>query len=304
MQNLDNPSDFATQAFQEFLFSPHPYSRIGLGKRQDVARLKKTQIIRFYLENVRPNNSLLAVVGDFPETILSQLESALKTWRPRNIKPLNYEVPAPITGLQFRLVHKSDLNQTQVRMGHEGVPRTNKDYLTLRVANLILGQGFTSRLVDHIRDNLGLTYHIATDLEAMLNTGSFEISTFTRSEKTGVAISEILKVYKKFVDEGVTPQEVENAKGFLQGGFGRSLETAERLAFNLLLLRNYGVPDTYLTRFEDNVENISVADVNRVVKTYFRPEQMRVLILANQGLVLSQLKQWEPVEIKSPKDLL
>ncbi|MGE3975193.1 MAG: M16 family metallopeptidase [Bdellovibrionales bacterium] len=303
-QAVDNASQFASQAFQEYLYGAHPYGRQPMGKKQDVAKIKKAQIIRFYLENVRPNNSILAVVGDYPDQILIQLENALKAWRSRRVKTLEYGKADPIQGVKFRLVHKADLNQAQIRMGHEGISRANEDFLTLRLANIILGQGFSSRLVDQVRDNLGLTYHISSDLEAMLNTGGFEISTFTRNDKASEAINEILKVYKKFVSEGVTSAEVENAKGFLQGGFGRALETAERLAYNLLLLRSYGISDSYLTDFEDNVDRISAADVNRVIKTYFRPEHMKVLVFSNQSLVRPLLKQWEPIEVKSPSDLL
>ncbi len=304
IQMVDNASSFASAAFQEFLMSPHPYGRSALGKKKSVSGIKKANITRFYLEHIRPSNSIMAVVGDFSGTVLADLESAFKDWKPRAAKPATFEPVPVISGLKFRLVNKPEMTQSQIRMGHEGIQRTNKDFLAVRVANLILGQGFTSRLVDHIRDNLGLTYSISSDMEAMLSTGSFEISTFTRTEKTGEAIAEILKTYKKFFDEGVKPEEVESAKGFLAGGFGRTLETAERLAFNLLVLRIYGVPDTYLSNFESNVEDVSVSDVNRVIKMYFRPDQMKVLILANQSLVEPQLKTWAPIEVKSPKDLL
>ncbi len=303
VQTVDNPSGFAGIAFNEYLFGTHPYGRSPLGKRKDIQALRRGFLIRHYLQYYRPNNAILAVVGHYAPDILQKLESSLKGWKSRVIKPSVTEQLNPIAKQETRLINKSDLTQAQIRLGQEGIARTHSDFLALRLANVILGQGFSSRLVDEVRDNAGLTYHISSEMDAQLLGGSFEVGTFTRNEKVGEALQKILVILDKFVKDGVHPEEVDAAKGFLIGNFGRSVETVEKLAFNLLILRVYGISDSYLSDFEDNVDSLKVSEVNRVIKTHLHPDKLKVLVLANQSQVLSQLSKFQPVEVKQASEI-
>lgn len=295
-ERSDNPGALANFAFQDYLFGPHPYGRSPLRRRQELNSISRSQLIRFYLENYRPNNSMLAVVGDFGPDILSQLESHFKSWTQRKQKPVTMPSLVPIEKLQLRLVQKKDLTQAQIHIGHYSVPRNHVDYLALRLANTILGQGFTSRLVDKIRDNLGLTYSISSNIDSEKVAGVFEISTFARNEKVGEVIQQVLKILREFAAKGVTKEELENAKGYFIGSFGRSIETPERLASALLGLRFYGISDSYLTHFEEEVESVSLSDLNRVIRTHFHPDKLKILVLANESAVESSLTQFAPYE--------
>src|SRR5690606_27873438 len=111
--------------------------------------------------------------------------------------------PKPM-GLQLSLVERDDLAQAQIRFGHQGIKRTNPDFLTLRVANTILGGGFQSRLMKEIRVKRGLTYGIYSGFAARLDEGPFSVSTFTRFDKVGETVNETLRVLKEFRNTGVT----------------------------------------------------------------------------------------------------
>lgn len=303
VQTVDNPQGLAGLAFNEYLFGTHPYGRSPLGNKKDVKALKRTMLIRHYIQYYRPNNAILAVVGNYAPDILQKLETNFRSWKSRTVKPIGTESLVPVSKLEMRLVNKADLTQAQIRLGQEGIPRNHKDYQALRLANVILGQGFSSRLVDEVRDNLGLTYHISSELDSQLLAGSLEINTFTRNEKVGEALTKILAILDKFVKDGVEPAEVEAAKGNLIGNFGRSVETADKLAYNLLVLRAYGIPDSYLTEFEDSVDNIKVTEINRVIKTHLHPDKLKVLVLANQNQVMPQLSSFQPIDIKQAADI-
>jgi len=302
-QLVDEPNSLADIAFDRFLYGSHPYSKTSFGTKETVRNIHRSAIIRHFLQYYRPNNSIMAVTGNYSDDILQQLEIRLKDWKPRPVKAVSYEPVPKIEKNEVRFLDKSDLTQAQIRVGQEGIPRTDKAFLTLRIANTILGQGFSSRLVDQVRDNLGLTYHISSDMDAKLATGDITISTFTRNNKVGEALTQILNIFDKFVADGVTPAEVASAKGQMLGNFGRSLETSERVAFNLLLLRYFGISDDYLSHYQDSLEDISVADVNRTIKTYFHPGHLKILVYANKKEVLSQLDPWKPIEIKEASDL-
>jgi zinc protease len=188
------------------------------------------------------------------------------------------------------------LQQAQIRFAEPGIARNNQDFLTLRLANLILGGAFASRLNQKVRDDLGLTYSISSRFEALKNTGGFEISTFTRNDKVGETIKSSLAVLKDFIEGGVTDKELDAAKALLVGQFPAAIETVDRLAFNLLILRLNGIDDSYLKDFFTNVNGISRSDVNAAIKKYFSSDKMKILVYADGTKVADQLKTIGAVE--------
>jgi zinc protease len=132
-------------------------------------------VVAFHHRLVTPDNATLAVVGDVdPAAALAAIEAAFKDW-PSSGTPgaLPY---APITrtgGRAVRIVAKPEVTQTQIRFACPGVARNHPDYFPIRVANTILGGGFTSRLVNEIRVVRGLTYGIGSSFPMYRNAGAF-----------------------------------------------------------------------------------------------------------------------------------
>lgn len=298
-KTVDNPGNFAEVVFDSYLYGSHPYARRVLGRKRDVTKLRKKDIIKYYLTHYRPNNAQLAIVGDFAPTIVEDLETVFGKWTSRKPAELTFpEVPS-ISGLQIQVIDKQDLKQTEIRLGHPGIKRTEPDFLKLRVANTILGGAFHSRLVDEIRDRRGLTYSINSSFDARKDAGPFTVSTFTRHEKVGETVSETLRVMKEFWEKGVTDKEVADAKALLRGMFPRSLETAERLGETMLILRYYQIPDSYLTNYLRDIEKIKTAEVNEAIKKHLQPANLKVLVFSPKDKVLSQLRPIGLVQVKN-----
>ena len=76
------------------------------------------------------------------------------------------------------------------------------------------------------------------------------------------------------------------------------------MAENLLVLRYYGIPDSYLTNYLKDVDKITTADVNRVIKKYITPDDMKVLVYSSKSKVLGQLKPLGNVKVKDYKSFL
>ena len=292
----DHPSTYAQKMFNLYLYGSHPYGRSVLGVPKTVRSIKKKQILEHYLRVFRPNNATLAVVGDFDDNIQALLEESFKHWNPGDIITQPFTKKPAIKTRLIRLVTKEDLTQAEVRIGHIGIKRDHPDFLKLRVANTILGRGFTSRLMDHIRDDLGLTYSIGSSFDARSDQGPFSITTFTKNESVGLTIKETLAVLEKLYQQGVTAEEVSLAKKYLLGIFPQVLDTAEKLAFNLLILRFYGIPDDYLTTYQSKISRISARQVNQVIKKHIDPHNLKILVYANKK-VLPQLRPIGMVEV-------
>lgn len=289
-RQVDNPEAFANLAFNAFLYGSEPYARSVTGNTKSIQAIKKKHIIQHYLKYFRPNNAILAVIGNFTPELATQVEKDFGSWQPREVSPPKFGEPPAIKGLQVELVDKPGLVQSQIRMGHIGIARLNDDFLPIRVANTILGGAFASRLNNRVRKELGLTYGVSSAFEPRLSPGPFEISTFSKNATAGQTVSESLSVLSQFKDQGVTGDELEMAKGYLKGVFPQAIETPEKLVFNLMLLRFYGVPDSYLTNYLTDVDRLTLSDVNRAIKKYFDDRNIKVVVYSNAADVKSQLE--------------
>ncbi|HVK61989.1 MAG TPA: pitrilysin family protein [Bdellovibrionales bacterium] len=306
-RRVDNPDLYADLAFSEYLFGAHPYGRPVTGSAKAVKSLSKRNLIRQYLRFYRPNNSVLAVVGKFTPEMKASIESGFGAWENREVTQQEMPKVTEPTSVQIRLLDKPDLVQAQIRFGHIGIARNSPDFLKLRLANTILGGAFASRLNDRLRKDLGLTYSIGSSFDARRDRGPFTVETFTKNASVGQAVAETLKVLEAFKTNGVTDQDVSRAKGYLKGIFPASIESADKLAFNLMVLRLYGIPDDYLSDYLDNVDDLSRSDVNDAIKKYITPEKMKILVYSNAKEVAPQLKTIAPaegaVEVKKATEL-
>jgi zinc protease len=297
-KRVDNPDSFADTAWEDFLYETHPYARPTLGTTRSIEGLKRRSVIQHYIRHYRPNNAILAVTGQITPEIAGKVEAAFGAWEKRDLAPVTYPAFPSIDKIEIRIVDSPGLGQAQIRMGHKGIQRKNEDFVPIRVSNTILGGAFASRLMDRVRKQLGLTYGISSGFDARLDYGPFEISTFTKTETVGQAITETLAVLKDYREKGATAEEVSRTKGYLKGLFPTSIETAEKFSFNLLLLRLYGIPDSYLSTYLRQLDSVGPNDVNSMVMKYMDPSNLKILIYGNAKQILPQVQQIGVVEVK------
>lgn len=300
-QRLDQAANLANEAFDGFYYGQHPYSQRDVGLIAHIKKLNRKAIVDHYNKVVRPNNSWLVVVGKYPSDIESKLQKHFGSWKPQDVHFDSLPQVEPIKGRKILLVNKADAAQAEIRIGHRGTDRRAEDHVHTTIANSILGQGFTSKLVDRIRDQLGLTYSISSRMDFKLHGSSFEIKTFTQNPRVGQTLSEIYKVYEEFQKEGVSKSDLETAQKYMVGVFPSLVETAEKTAYNLMVLRLFGVSDDYLRDYQKNIAKSTLSEVNASIKKNFDPHNIKIVIVAKKDEVLPQLKDLGDVEVIEAK---
>lgn len=279
-RSLDNPRTVADLGMLGALFGKHPYGRPVVGIRSQLSSISKKHVIQHYLKYYRPNNSILVVIGKFGTPFEKNVETTFGAWGKRDLPKLALESPKANPGIQVRVVEKAGLTQAQIRIAGIGIKRQDQDFMALRLANTVLGGAFASRLNDKIRKELGLTYSISSSFDSRIERGPFEISTFTKVESIDKVVGETLKLYQKFVADGITSEELARARGYLKGIFPQAIETSDKLGFNLVLLRLYGIPDRYLTHYLYNLDALSVGDVNAAIRRHMKPSDLAIVVHA------------------------
>ena len=299
---VDNPPSFANVVYSSFIYGAHPYGRNNLGNVRDILSIKRKDVSSYYSQHYLPNNSILAITGDFNEdAIVQDITKAFSSWTANSLEENQFPVFPSITGINIKLINKEDLAQTQIRLGHKAIKRTNPDFLKLRLASIVLGGGFSSRLMARIRKERGLTYGINSSFGAYKDYGAFTVATFTRHEKVGETVSETLSVLNKFRKQGITQEELDSAKALAKGTFPQALETAEAFSRNLLLLRFYGIGDEYLRDYYKNINKITLKEVNHAVAEYLHPDNLKILVYAPKNKTIDQLRPIGLLEIEDFK---
>lgn len=292
-KKIDNPSSFADEKMDEFVFGAHPYGRDSNGTTAGLRAINKQDIIKHYLTFYRPNNASLAVVGHYDAAFEQRIQDVFGKWSKRTIPEVNVKAPPENESLQVKLIVKKGLQQTQIRMGQVGIARDNEDFLRLRLANETVGGSFASRLNQKVRDDQGLTYSIYSYFDVRKQRGSYDVTTFTKNETAGKTVEEALKVVSDFVNNGATEQEVAAGRSQLVGQLPRAIETADRLAYNLLVLDFYGISVDYLTNFNKTVGNIKPKDANAAFKKAVQPSKFKVLVYGDEKII-PQFEKYKP----------
>ncbi|MGZ3459047.1 MAG: M16 family metallopeptidase, partial [Archangium sp.] len=197
--DLDDPSVIADRAFTRALWSGHPYGHDVGGSAAHVRTFTRDDLVRFHRERMGPRVSLLTVVGAVsPQVVAEEAEKAFAGWEGGPEAPVELPPADKVAGSRVLLVDKPDQTQTQVRIGGPGFRVGHPDYFPSTLMNNALGGGFTSRLVNEVRVERGLTYGISSYFDMMHAGGVFGIHTFTQTDRTremlDVTLGEVAKV--------------------------------------------------------------------------------------------------------------
>ena len=292
----ENPRAVASLVTNSTIYAGHPY-----GKSPGIAslsQLKRDDVLAYYRTNINPASMIVIATGDFKAADLTaKLRARFGDWQGTSA---SREAPKWNIGAKRQiLVDKPDSTQTQLRLIRPAISVGSPDYYAAEVANTILGGGFTSRLVEEIRINRSLTYGIGSSFSKSLLGGTFGVSTFTKIETTNALIKAVREVLKQAVAKGFTDTELRKVKGFLAGQFAISAQTPQALAGQLSQIELYGLPKDFLQNYIQKIQAVTIADVNRIAKTYFNPNSLSMILVAPASKVNAQLKEFGAFEVKS-----
>ena len=278
----DDPGNVAMKAFHQLIFHGHPYSWPAHGVEDTLNKITVADVQQFHAREYLPNQTILVIVGDLTqEQAVTLVQTHFGSWKKGTPSPYQLKKPTPIDRKMVQLIEK-DLTQSTIVLGHTGISRTNPDYYAVTVMNYILGAGgFSSRLMDSIRDKQGLAYGIMSQFDSRLLPGAFFISLQTRTEVTNQAISGVLTEIKGIRDAPVTDQELNEAKSFIVGSFPLRVDSSAKLANVLAQVEFYNLGLDYFTTYPKAIEKVTKEEVLRVAKQYLDPQHYALVVVGS-----------------------
>ncbi|MDQ7838086.1 MAG: pitrilysin family protein [Thermodesulfobacteriota bacterium] len=280
----EDPGTLANKTFLAELFNKRLYGQPLLGTEKSISGLTKNDLMSFYQERLSHSRVICAVVGQITEREFMPLwERYLGPWPETGIEtPIN--IPSDSKGGSGRIKKiDRDLTQANIVLGHRGIPRSHPDYYAVFVMNYILGGGgFRSRLMDNIREEKGLAYSIYSAFVSGRHAGYFQAVVETRNATAGVAIDEILKEMEQIRVNGVSDEELNEARLYLTGSFPLKMDTNAKIAGLLTDMEFYNLGLDYPARYPAIINAVSKDQVADAARKYLYPENYTLVIVGRQ----------------------
>ncbi|MGB2715039.1 MAG: pitrilysin family protein [Vicinamibacterales bacterium] len=287
--SYDDPEYLAGVVFDRLVYGFHPYGRPDAGTPQSIGGISRQDLVAFHKAWFGPNNAILAIVGDVSsEEAFSGAERAFGKWtKLESIPARASDLPPPTR--RVVVIDRPGAVQTEIRVGHVGVPRKHPDYLALDLAIKILGGEGGNRLHRVLRSERGLTYGASADINALKDGGDIVAETDTRSESTAEALRLIVDELWRLQRQRVSERELADAQAYLTGSFPLTIETPSAIALQVLNAVFYGLDMGELQTFRERVNAITVDDIQRVARTYLRPDRLSIVLVGDADIFAKQL---------------
>ena len=284
--NAKNPEAIAGDLLRAGAFGDHPYGTVGDGTAMSVKALTRDDIIAAYHGAMARDRIYVAAAGDISaadlgvllDTLVGDLPATGAT-QPKDVAltakggVIQQDFPGPQSAISFY--------QAGVRFGEP-------DYFAATILNEIVGgNGFSSRLMDQVREKRGLTYGISSALADFDHAQIWQGSLATANDKAGQAMQVIRDVWADVAKNGVTQKELDDTKTFMTGAYPLRFDGNGRIASILVGMQMLGLPTTYPTERNAKVAAVTLADVNAEAARLMAPDKLTFVVVGKADGVRS-----------------
>jgi len=307
LQAKADPRRRADEAYVSSIYAPSsPYHRPAGGRAETVATLTAADLRGIHAAACVPERAALVVAGDVdPDAVLRTVEALFGDWPAAGAGAV---APIDDTGIVesrfIRVIHRPGAVQTEVRIGHPGLPRLNPDFHAVSVMSAILGGLFNSRLNMKLREEKGYTYGASAGFDLRRARGPFTARAAVNTGATVPALLEFLVELDRIRVAPVTDAELAAARDFLVGVFPLRFETSGPVAGSLSGLFVHGLPDDELARYRGAIEAVTTDDVLRVARAHIHPEAAAIVLVGDHDAFGEELAAAgiAPIEVQVDPD--
>ncbi|GAB3297174.1 insulinase family protein [Epidermidibacterium keratini] len=282
----------AAKALAAKLYGTHRYARV-LPEASDVAAAKAAGVRSLHRSRVLPSDAVVVLVGDIqPAKALDALERAFATWEgtaPAGPSPKNPFAGRADAAHALSVVNRPGSVQSAIRVGLPSVGRDDDEYAAARVANMLFGGYFSSRLVANLREDKGYTYTPRSAMSLQDEAAVLTINADVSTDVTAAAVNEIRYELGKIATTDVTAEELENARQYLIGGGLLGLSTQGGLASTAASLEYAGVGLEFLWEHQRALAKVSGDDVRAAAERLMNPTLGRYVVVGDAELIEPQL---------------
>jgi predicted Zn-dependent peptidase len=292
------PQFLAAEQFSRAIYGTnHPASFI-VPPSESISKLSSKDLADFHAKYYRPNNAILAVVGDITmKELLPKIEKAFGDWEKGDVPATTIPATPAQSESRIYLIDRPGSVQTVLQLGTLGIERTSPDYFAVLLADRVLGGGPSGRLFLNLREDKGYTYGAYSNFGGSKFRGTWISSSEVRTDVTEGAMKEFMYELNRLRTEKVSATELENAKRAIIGSFALSLEQPQALLQNIITQKLYNLPADYWDTYPQKVSAITPDDVQRVAQKYIDLNHLQVVAVGDASKAREVLEKYGKVEV-------
>lgn len=273
-----DPGSIASAALRKQAFGDHPYATDLNGTADGVKALTREDMFDAKARVMSRDHVVAAAVGDITAPELGAMLDKLLGDLPATGAPMPAQAPVNLTA--GTTVINFDGPQSVILFAQQGLPMDDPDYFAAMVLNQILGAGgFSSRLMDEVREKRGLTYGISTALSPMEHAALWQGGLAASNQNVAQAIGVIKDEWAKAATGAVTDQELTDAKTYLTGAYPLRFDGNGQIATILAAMQMSGLPVDYIDTRNTMVDAVTKDDVARVAKRVIAPDGPKFIVV-------------------------
>lgn len=213
---MDDPGSWVHVLIDELIWPDHPVGWEIAGTKDSVSSIQRQDMLGYVERTYTPHNTVVSAAGNLDhERTVELVNRELADWE---VRPVPSFLPATKAnaGPSLRIEFK-ETEQAHLCVGMRGLSINDPEYFGLRILNVILGEGMSSRLFLEIREKRGLAYSVGSYTSFLIDTGAIVLHAGVPPQKTGDTISVMMEQLDLLRKAEVARPELNKAKEFLKG---------------------------------------------------------------------------------------
>jgi zinc protease len=295
----EDPTGLAIGEFNRLVFGDHPVGWVFTEEEFTTETLSEERLRRLHRMTHCRENLLVGVAGDLSwDQAEPRVRVFLEAWPPCEAPLPDPPLPDLRRGGGVWVLPRP-VEQTAIIVAGPGGLRQEDtpEYFASRIAHMILGGGgFNTRLMQRVRTEQGLAYGASSVWTAPIrHEGLVGASTGTRPERTVEAVELLFEIFDEFREAPPGAAEVERAVEQAVNSYVFAFESAGQVVNRRMGDRSQGLPDGWLERYLEAIQEVTPADVHAVVRRHLDPGAMVILLVGDAERFGPGLERFGPV---------
>lgn len=286
----DRPRAVAGLVMDRVLYGAHPYAHPTAGYERTLSAITVDDVREYYRTRYTPTGATLVVAGDITAAEVDAMAAkAFGGWKRRTAPPVRMPAIDPTARPRLVVVDNPGATQSEIRIGRVSITRSAPTYFPGRVANTVLGGGFTSRLNRRLREELGYTYGAGSSFWTGARSGTWTARSALRTDVTVPGLREALRLIQSMRSADVPAEELSRGVELLVRELPGEFETNGQIAGSFAELASENVALDWFRGYTAGMKAVSAADVRAFADGQWAPESLVVVVVGDLSKIMDGL---------------
>jgi predicted Zn-dependent peptidase len=276
----DSIRNTAYDEFTKLFYNNASYAMPVLGAKETVSKISLKDLAEWHRYSYNTSNILISIAGNIDINIVK--ESLEKYFAPV-LNGKKFEKPV-FNIKQSKLIRKEvkgKFNQAYIYTGFPAPTVSSKDFVSIKVANAILGGKMTSRLFVELREKLGLAYEVGTVYASRKKESYFAVYIGLDKKNIELTLKKTDEILKDFCASKVDEEELKNTKTYIKGLYIMNRQTVSKQSYYYGWREIVGQGCKYDNEYLNYIEKITPQNILDAVNKVFLRHSVSVIVNPN-----------------------